>query len=138
MKKLLVLMLVAMLILPCFVTGCNNTDNNADTPTTEQTTQETIPEFVIPEITTPEDTRVTYTVTVVDESGAPLPGAEVQLCVGDSCRLPVPTNAQGIATVTTNKDDYTVKVTLNGYTGEASYTFAADSLELTVQLTKIV
>ena len=31
MKKLLVLMLVAMLILPCFVTGCNNTDNNADT-----------------------------------------------------------------------------------------------------------
>ena len=48
----------------------------------------------------------------------------------------MPTNAQGVATVTADKGDYTVKVTLAGYTGEPSYSFAADSTELTVQLTK--
>ena len=140
MKRLLVLMLVAMLILPCLVTGCN-TDKNADTPTTEQTTQETTPEVTTPEITTPEettpeDTRVTYAVTVVDENNAPLAGATVQLCVGDLCRLPALTGENGVANFLFDPDDYTVKVTLKGYTGEASYKFAADSTELTVQLTK--
>ena len=136
MKRILALFLTIVMLLS--IVSCNTNQKPQETTSAEVTTQATTPEVTTPEVTTPENTSVTYTVTVVDESGAPLPGAEVQLCVGDSCRLPVPTNAQGIATVTTNKDNYTVKVTLNGYTGEASYTFAADSLELTVQLTKIV
>ena len=139
MKRLLVLMLVAMLILPCLVTGCNvDVDVNVTPPVTsdEATPEVTTPEITTPEETTPEDTRVTYAVTVVDENNAPLAGATVQLCVGDLCRLPALTGENGVANFLFDPDDYTVKVTLKGYTGEASYKFAADSTELTVQLTK--
>ena len=142
MKRLLTILLVAMLLLPCLVTGCNKNNNNTDTPTTEQTSQETTPEettpeITIPEETTPEETRITYTITVVDENNAPLAGATVQMCVGDLCRLPALTGENGVASFFFDPDNYTVKVTLKGYTGEASYTFAQGSTELTVQLTKI-
>ena len=86
------------------------------------------------ESTTAKPTKVTYTVTVVDEDGNALPGATVQLCVGDLCKLPSPTNAEGVATFSFDEAEYTVKVTLTGYTGEASYTFPEGSTELTVTL----
>ena len=142
MKRLLALMLVAMLVLPCLVTACGpNVEPEVTTPevtTPKETTPEvTTPSFTIPEETTPEETRITYTVTVVDENNAPLSGATVQMCVGDLCRLPALTRENGVASFFFDPDNYTVKVTLKGYTGETSYTFAADSTELTVQLTKI-
>lgn len=84
----------------------------------------------------PADTTVVYTVTVVDEDNAPLANATVQLCVGELCRLPVLTDANGVATIEVDEADYTVKVTLAGYTGEAQYSFATGSTALTVQLTK--
>ena len=84
----------------------------------------------------PTNTKVTYKVTVVDENDQPLAGATVQMCVGDICRLPVPTDASGVATLELDAADYVVKVTLNGYNGEAQYSFAADSTELKVTLTK--
>ena len=77
-----------------------------------------------------------YTVTVVDQNGTPLAGAIVQFCVGDLCRLPQFTDASGVATLEVPVDDYTVKVTLEGYVGEASYSFAEGSFELTVTLTQ--
>ena len=133
-------MLVAMLVLPCLVTACGpNEEPEETTPevTTEVTTPEvTLPEFTTPEETTPEDTRVTYTVTVVDENNAPLAGASVQMCVGNLCKFPSFTGADGVVTFLFDPDDYTVKVTLKDYTGEASYKFAVGSTELTVQLTK--
>ena len=143
MKRLLTILLIAMLLLPCLVTGCNKTNTDTSTETTTETTtpeeapQVTTPEFTLPEETTPEETRITYTVTVVDENNAPLAGATVQMCVGDLCRLPALTGENGVASFFFDPDNYTVKVTLKGYTGEASYTFAAGSTELTVQLTKI-
>jgi len=119
--------------------ACNTKDETPQTTTNEETTS---PEITTPEITTPEettatDTSVTYTVTVVDENNAPLAGATVQLCVGELCRLPVFTGADGVAILKIDEADYTVKVTLGGYTGEAEYHFAAGSTELTVQLTKV-
>ena len=136
MKRLLTILLIASILLPCLLTGCNPKQPEETTP--EVTTPEvTTPEITTPEVTTPEDTRVTYTVTVVDENNAPLTGATVQLCVGDICRLPALTGANGVATFQFDADNYTVKVTLNGYNGETSYTFPAGSTELTVQLTKI-
>ena len=84
------------------------------------------------------NTKVTYKVTVVDENDQPLAGATVQLCVGDICRLPVPTDATGVATMELDAADYTVKISLNGYSGEAQYSFDADSTELKVTLTKTV
>ena len=125
------------------VIATNGSNNQEEVTTPEVTTPKettpevTTPEFTIPEETTPEETRITYTVTVVDENNAPLSGATVQMCVGDLCRLPALTGENGVASFFFDPDDYTVKVTLKGYTGEASYTFAADSTELTVQLTKI-
>ena len=141
MKKLLTILLVITLLLPCVLTGCNPKqpeETTAEVVTTQQTTPEvTTPVVTLPEETTPEDTRVTYKVTVVDENNSPIPGATVQMCVGDICRLPALTGANGVATFQFDADNYTVKVTLNGYNGETSYTFPAGSTELTVQLTKI-
>lgn len=83
------------------------------------------------------DSYVTYTVTVVDGDGNPLAGAAVQLCVGDLCKLPQFTDASGVALFEDfDPADYTVKVTLSGYTGEDSYHFAEGATELTVTLTQ--
>ena len=79
---------------------------------------------------------VDYKVTVVDEAGAPLADVKVQLCVGDLCQLPIFTNASGIAIVSAAEDNYTAKITKDGYTGEAEYTFPEGSREMTVTLTK--
>ena len=87
----------------------------------------------------PDDNTVTYTVTVVDQDGAPVVGVYVQMCVGDLCKLPMPTNANGVVVFEDfDPADYSVKVNgAIGYTVEESYHFAADSTELTITLTKI-
>ena len=100
------------------------------------------PNFDINDLDKPgnsDDNTVTYTVTVVDQNGAPVVGVYVQMCVGDLCKLPMPTNADGVV-VFENFDpaDYSVKVNgAIGYTVEGSYHFAAGSTELTITLTKI-
>ena len=134
---------LVVVVTVAIVIAANNSGDQEEVTTPETTTPEvttpevTTPVITLPEETTPEDTRVTYKVTVVDENNSPIPGATVQMCVGDLCRLPAPTGADGVVTFLFDPDNYTVKVTVNGYTGETSYTFAADSTELTVQLTKI-
>jgi len=130
MKRILALVLTIVMLLS--IVSCNTNKGESDT-----TPQETTNESTTPEETTPADTSVTYTVTVVDENDAPLEGATVQLCIGNICRLPSTTNADGIATFKFGKGAYIAKVTLDGYTGEAEYTFAENSTELKVQLTKI-
>ena len=83
------------------------------------------------------DSYVTYTVTVVDGDGNPLAGAAVQFCVGDLCKLPQFTDENGVAIFEDfDPADYTVKVTLSGYAGEADYHFAAGETELSVTLTQ--
>ena len=98
------------------------------------------PDFDINDLDKPgqsEDNTVTYTVTVVDEDGAPVVGAAVQMCVGDICKLPCPTDANGVAVFEDfDPADYAVKINVSGYTGEAEYHFDANATELTVTLTK--
>ena len=84
----------------------------------------------------PEKNTVTYTVTVVDQDGAPVVGAAVQLCVGNICRLPSPTDANGVAVFDFEPADYSVKVTVSGYTCEDYYYFDTNSTELNIVLTK--
>ena len=134
MKRILALFLTIVMLLA--IVSCNKNKEPQET-TAEVNTQATTPEVTTPEETTPEDTSVTYTVTVVDENGAAISGATVQLCVGDICRLPSVTNNEGVATFKFGEADYIVKVTLKGYTGEAYYAFPTGKTELTVQLTKI-
>lgn len=120
--------------------GTNETTAAPETTAAETTTDASAETTAAPETTkadetTAPDTKNTYTVTVVDADGAPLAGATVQLCVGDLCRLPVATDANGVAVIEADAGDYTVKVTLSGYTGEAQYSFPEGSTELTVTLT---
>lgn len=114
----------------------NNEENNttASTQTTEP--ESTSSEPVTESVTEPPFTGVIYKVTVVDENNAPLEGAVVQFCKGDLCRFGF-TDVNGIATFECDEpDNYTAKVTLTGYTGEAEYPLPANSTELTIQLTQ--
>ena len=80
------------------------------------------------------DPNVTYTVTVLDwRTGEPIANIPVQLCVGELCRLPVLTDENGIASVTVEKDDYTVKVITSDYAFEPR-TFEEGSTEMTLYL----
>jgi len=145
--KLIIIFCVVISML-LIATACDNTSGNKNDDTTtgadistaettaDATSQTTVSENTTEETeTTAANTNATYTVTVVDADGAPLAGATVQLCVGDLCRLPVATDANGIATIEAEAGEYTVKVTLSGYTGEAQYSFPEGSTELTVTLT---
>lgn len=109
-KSLLVIMLSVCLLL-CLC-ACGESENNDSTQTTTNggsattTTTTTLPTTTT--TTTVDDGKVTYTVTVVDEAGNPVPGAWPQLCL-ESC-VPVMTNAQGVATFANmNEADYEVK-----------------------------
>ena len=82
------------------------------------------------ELTVKMTEMATYKVTVLDASGAPVADANVQFCVGDTCKLPVPTDADGIAILEFEKADYTIKV--NGV--EVPDRFSEGSFELTIQL----
>ena len=80
-----------------------------------------------------------YTVTVLDENGAPIPGAMVQLCK-DVCVLGV-TDADGVAYVDMPEDDYKAAFAVlpSGYTYEGEiqeFFFEKDSKNLTITLKK--
>ena len=79
---------------------------------------------------------VQYTVTVVDESGAPIVGAMVQLCK-DSC-VPAVTDANGVATFNLPEDDYKASMLAMpagyAYAGEADTFYFEGAFELTITL----
>ncbi len=47
-----------------------------------------------------EPEGITYTVTVVDEGGNPVVGTMVQICQGEICLMPTPTDESGVAVFT--------------------------------------
>lgn len=103
---------------------------NSTTATTTTTTQATTT------TTTVADGKVTYTVTVTDEGGTPIPGAAVQLCL-NVCVAQV-TNAQGVATYL-NLDEGDHKVSFinipEGYSvDENEFHFDEGSYEMTIVL----
>lgn len=79
---------------------------------------------------------VQYKVTVVDEAGAPVVGAMVQLCK-DSC-VPAVTDANGVATFTLPEDDYKASMLAMPagfeYAGEADTFYFEGAYELTITL----
>lgn len=85
----------------------------------------------------PAEPQGGYTVTVVDESGAPIAGAMVQMCK-DAC-VPGITDAEGVARFNLPEDTYKVSFLMlpEGYTyvDEAQeFYFADGSMELTITL----
>lgn len=56
----------------------------------------------------PETALVTYTVTVLDDSGNPVPGVVVQICDDENCKLPMSTNEDGVVTAQYEPSEYHV------------------------------
>lgn len=83
-----------------------------------------------------EDTTVTYTVTIVDQNGDPVPGVTLQLCDDEACKLPVTTDENGMATATYEASNYHVTLTElpGGYSSEVME-FSLDGMtEITITI----
>lgn len=121
--------LCRLLVLLLCVTLCGCTEAQKQATTNP-------PQLMSPGEGTAEGKTV-YTVTVVDESGAPISGAMVQLCL-DAC-YPGVTDANGQAKYTVEEADYKVSfLTLPAgytYSGDArEFCFEKGSFDLTVTL----
>ena len=127
-KRILAALLSMCLVLCLWACGGNNTANTESTgDTTENIGQNTDSQ---------NDGKVTYTITVVDSEGNPMPGVMVQLCT-DLC-VPVLTDANGVASKVMPEADYKVSVTTmpEGYTVENNeFYFESGSTEMTITLT---
>lgn len=95
-------------------------------PTTEEVTTEAVT----------DDGRVTYTVTVVDVNGAPVQGVAVQFCDAGGCRMPMPTNAEGVVTLVSEPSDFHVTLVdvPVGYAADATEYYFNGELSLSVTL----
>ena len=145
MKKI-TLLLALVLALSCLLMACDSSTvgeettvadtTAADTAVTEAPTEEQTPEAP----TEAPSTKVTYTVTVKDQNGDAVEGAAVQMCDADTCKMPVATNAEGVATFNYDPSSYyvTVQEAPDGYTcdPEQKFYFEGDATELTVTITK--
>lgn len=130
MKSVFALLLALCMVFALCACGGNSDEANGTTGATKApaTNNETTAPTV-------DDSKVTYTVKVVDEQGKGVVGAMVQLCL-ETC-LPGMTNMQGVATYRVNEADYKVSFVQMpaGYTAEETeYHFAASSYELTITL----
>lgn len=133
----LITVIMSLALLFCACDGAEGKESDTEkTTVTEAPTQtetETKPETVTETEAGPK--MVTYTIKVVDESGAPVAGATVQLCQGDLCLPPMPSDANGVAVFEAFEAEYTAKVFATGYTSdEDGYGFADGSYELTVEV----
>lgn len=128
--KAFIAFVMALCVALCLC-ACGNT---ANTPETTEATK--APTVETTEPTEADDSKVTYTVKVVDEGGNPVAGAMVQICK-EIC-LPGLTSAEGIAEFNVVEDsEYKVSF-VNvpaGFEGaEEAYYFEAGSYELTITL----
>lgn len=127
LKNILLLVLAMAVVLS--LCACGETENKGgetteSTAVTQQTTEATT-----------DDSKVTYTVTVVDEQGKPVSGVMVQLCL-EAC-IPAITNVEGVATWNLDEADYQASFVNipEGYAQDANkYSFQSGSYELTLTL----
>lgn len=103
------------------------------TPAGEQASKPTEEQTVTPT----EDNKVTYTVKVVDGSGAPMASVMVQICHSNGCFAPAMTNAEGVATFNLAEgQDYKATFTTvpEGYTAETADVYFEDATEVSLVL----
>lgn len=136
MKKISYLLLVlAMVVSSVCLTGCGEKDNNEGKTTTKS--EEAVTTEKNEETTTVDNSKVTYKIKVVDESGAGIADAMVQLCK-DAC-VPGKTDANGVAEFVLAEDAYKASVLMmpEGYTysgTEEEFYFADGETEITITL----
>ena len=140
MKSILLVMVCVCLTVCLCACGGNDANNDtASTTTTAQTTTTTTTIATTTTTTTVASDKFTYTVTITDEAGNPIPGVMVQMCNATSCLPPCSSNAQGVVLFANkDKDDYSVKFAgqlPEGYTADASeYFFDEGSFEMSIVL----
>ena len=135
MKIMKILALIMALCLMLSLAACGGENPTEPSESTEPSSPVTEPS----ESTEPDDGKVTYTVKVVDEDGAPIAGVGVQLCL-ETCSAGF-TGEDGVATFRREEADY--KVSFMGDPPAAGYTysteeqefyFSAGSYEMTITL----
>lgn len=126
-KILAALLAVAMMVSLCACMGGNEPADKDEPTTTKPTTTTT---------TKADDGKTAYKVTVLDEEGAPVVGAFVQICK-ETC-IPCATDANGVATWSLDEDEYKVSFVMApaGYAVEEAYYFDGDATEMTITLKK--
>ena len=110
--KRFVILALALCMALCLC-ACGGDSSNAANNTTAATEAEKTgsnPVTLPTEEPTEPDTKVEYTIKVVDFEGNPVEGVKVQMCIGELCKTPIATDAQGIVTVKYEEDIYEVKV----------------------------
>lgn len=140
-KRFTMILAAALMLLAVVMTAVACDSGNPETPTTEQSTEaptqgsekpaesETVEENT-------DDGKVTYTVKVVDASGAPVEGVAVQFCDDNGCRMPVATNAEGIVTLTDAESNFHVTLASvpAGFAADATEYYFDGELSLTITL----
>ena len=146
--------IVALLMALCLCTSlalcavsCDKETNSDETtastteaPTTEETTEAPTTEETTEEVTTEAEEKG-YKVRVVDTDGNPVVGAYVMVCKGDTCSMPVATDADGYAkfpTVTDEGRQAKIGYELDGYVIDTTtyYDFEEGSFEMTITVEK--
>lgn len=136
MKRISALLLI-LLMLSALLCGCPSSDPIDTTPT--GTTGTTEPS-VVPTTTAPPtvSNKITFTVTIVDQNGTPVPNVTLQFCDDANCKLPVNTDTNGTVTATYDPSNYHVSLTQlpDGYTSDAdTYYFEDGSTEMIIVIT---
>jgi hypothetical protein len=134
MKKRLLALIASLVMLLCLC-ACGETTPATTEPSgeaTKPTTEATQPST--------EAAEPTYVITVVDQDGAPVTGAWVQLCL-ESC-VPAMTDENGVANFFLEEDDYKVSFTVMPvgyeYSGaEQEWYFASGETTMTVVLKSV-
>lgn len=137
MKKIKYLLLAMLIVSMCFgLCACGGSEEEKE-PVNQEQTGPVVDNDEQKEEENVDDGKVTYTVKVVDENGAPIVGAAVQLCK-EAC-IPSVTNAEGVATFELAEDEYKVSFVMlpAGYTysgTEDTFYFESGSKEMTITL----
>lgn len=136
MKKILLILLsVSLLLCLCACGG----DQTPTEPSETDPTVVTDPTNATDE--TIDDGKITYTVTITNEQGAPISGIMVQLCLADdsACFAPTNADANGVATFSMPEDAYKAKLPslpagLTYATDETEFYFAEGETSVTIVL----
>ena len=143
MKKYLALIMAVLAIFAMMATVCScNGDNKTDgttapgvtTATPDNTTKAPNTTTAEPDETTKApDAKITYTIKVVDQNGAPIEGVIVKLCEGEVCRKPVITGADGTASYKFEPNGNELKAMIEVEQDEAisaAYTYSSEYVYL--------
>lgn len=148
MKKYLALIIAVLALFAMMATVCSCGDSGASDGTTAPDVTTEKPDVTTeaptttekPDETTAPDNKITYTIKVVDQNGAPVEGVIVKLCEGEVCRKPVITGADGTAAYKFEPNGNELKAMIEVEQDEAvssAYTYSSEYVHLEAGATEV-